>query len=123
MMVVVTMPLLKNRPSSLKTRQWKACLLTRHLDLGQRIRMLALFREEAHVRGRTVIAVLHDLNLAAAFADRIVLLVCGTVLADGPPADVITAEHVEQAFGTPVQIVPHPEHGAPFVMPLQEAAS
>ena len=102
------------------------CLLdepTSHLDLGQRMRMLALFREEAHVHGRTVIAVLHDLNLAAAFADRIVLLVCGTVLADGPPADVITAEHVEQAFGTPVQIVPHPEHGAPFVMPLQEAAS
>ncbi len=96
---------------------------TAHLDLGQRMRMLALFRSEAREHGRTVIAVLHDLNLAAAFADRIVLLVGGRVLADGPPAEVITAEHVAEAFGTPVRIVPHPEHGAPFVMPLQEAVS
>lgn len=102
------------------------CLLdepTSHLDLGQRIRMLALFREEARVRGRAVLAVLHDLNLASAFADRIVLLVAGRVLADGAPAAVLTAETVEQAFGTPVQIVPHPEHGAPVVLPLQGAAS
>ena len=101
------------------------CLLdepTSHLDLGQRTRMLALFRREAREHGRTVLAVLHDLNLASVFADRIVLLVCGTVFADGTPAEVITAERVEQAFGTSVRIVPHPEHGAPFVMPLEGGA-
>jgi len=103
-------------------QQADVCLLdepTAHLDLGQRLRMLRVLREEAHVYGRTVLAVLHDLNLAASFADRIVLLVDGRVLADGAPADVLTAALVERAFGTPVRIMPHPDHGAPVVVPLE----
>jgi iron complex transport system ATP-binding protein len=92
---------------------------TAHLDLGQRLRMLRLFRHEAHGRGRAVLAVLHDLNLAARFADRILMLVGGCVVADGPPAAVLTAERIEAVFETPVGVVPHPEGGAPVVVPLE----
>ncbi len=97
------------------------CLLdepTSHLDLGQRMRMLRLFRDEAASDGRAVLAVLHDLNLAAYFADRIVLMVDAAVVADGPPAEVFTPERVEAAFGTPVYVMPHPTHGRPVVVPL-----
>ena len=99
------------------------CLLdepTSHLDLGQRLRMLRLFRQEAEQRDRAVLAVLHDLNLAAWFAHRIVLMVAGRVTADGTPTEVLTPERVETAFGTPVRVMPHPEHGAPVVLPLEE---
>ncbi|MDA1193893.1 MAG: ABC transporter ATP-binding protein [Planctomycetota bacterium] len=102
------------------------CLLdepTAHLDLGQRQRMLALFRQEARVRGCSVLAVLHDLNLAAAFADRIVLLVRGEIVADGSPAQVLTAEGLSAAFETPVQVVPHPSHGGPLVLPAAEISA
>ncbi|MDJ0521245.1 MAG: ABC transporter ATP-binding protein [Planctomycetota bacterium] len=99
------------------------CLLdepTSHLDLGQRLRMLGVFREEARERGRAVLAVLHDLNLAAWFANRILLMVDGRVVADGTPDDVLTPERIESAFGTPVRVMPHPEHGTPVVVPLAQ---
>ena len=91
---------------------------TAHLDLGQRLRMLRLFRDEARTSGRAILAVLHDLNLAAAFADRIVLLVGGRVRAEGAPADVLTPATIEDAFGAPVVVLPHPETGAPVIVPL-----
>ncbi len=103
-------------------QQADVCLLdepTAHLDLGQRLRMLRVLRQEAHAHGRTVLAVLHDLNLAGGFADRIVMLVDGRVLADGAPEDVLTPSLIEQAFGTPVRVMPHPDHGAPVVVPLE----
>jgi len=96
------------------------CLLdepTSHLDLGQRLRMLRVFAEEARTAGRAVLAVLHDLNLAARFADRIVLLVAGTVVAEGPPAEVLTGARIEDVFRTPVWILPHPDDGSPVVLP------
>lgn len=99
------------------------CLLdepTSHLDLGQRLRVLRLLRRQARDHGRTVLAVLHDLNLAAAFADRVLLMVAGRLVADGTPGEVLTAERVEQAFGEPVRIVAHPEDGRPVVVPLHE---
>jgi len=98
------------------------CLLdepTSHLDLGQRLRMLRLFREEALGHGRAVLAVLHDLNLASSFATRVVLLVAGRIVADGPPAEVLTEARIEAAFGTPVHVMPHPEHGAPVIVTLE----
>jgi iron complex transport system ATP-binding protein len=95
---------------------------TSHLDLGQRLRMLRLFRRRARERPCGVLAVLHDLNLAAQTADRLVLLEGGVVSAQGPPGDVLTAERVERAFGTPVQVLPHPQNGLPVVVPLTEPA-
>jgi iron complex transport system ATP-binding protein len=90
---------------------------TAHLDLGHRLRMLRLVKEG----GRAVLAVLHDLNLAAMAADRVVLLVAGEVLAEGTPAEVLTPDLVRRAFGARVEILRHPEKGVPVVVPLEEA--
>jgi iron complex transport system ATP-binding protein len=93
---------------------------TSHLDLGQRMRILRLLAEVAHTKARAVVMVLHDLNLAAAAADRILLLVEGRVVADGPPAEVFTAEIIRSAFEAPVHVLAHPQTGAPVIVPLSE---
>ena len=95
---------------------------TSHLDIGQRLRILRLLADTAHEKARAVVMVLHDLNLAAAAADRIVLLVAGQVVADGTPAEVLTAETIERAFATPVQVLAHPQTGRPVIVPLEAAA-
>ena len=88
---------------------------TAHLDVHHQISVLGLVRTLAH-QGRVVLAALHDLNLAALYADHLVLLAHGTVLASGPPAQVLTAALIEQAFGVSVIIATHPIHGTPLVM-------
>ena len=93
---------------------------TSHLDIGQRLRILHLLRRQAHDKGRAVVMVLHDLNLAAAAADRILLLVAGRVLADGTPAEVLTPERIQSAFDVSVQVLAHPQSGVPVVVPLTE---
>lgn len=89
---------------------------TAHLDLRHQNETLALARSLAHDDGRAVLAVLHDLNLAAAFCDRLVLLHKGRIVADGPPADVLTPAIVEQVYQLPVWIGPHPLTGRPLVL-------
>ena len=77
-------------------------------------------------RGATVLVVTHHLNLAARYADRLVLLHRGRVAADGPPAAVLTRSLVEAVYGWPVTITPHPgpgpDAGVPQVIPLAGAA-
>jgi iron complex transport system ATP-binding protein len=69
-----------------------------------------------------VLLVTHHLNLAARYADHLVLLDAGRVVAAGPPADVLTRAHLERVFRWPVEVVPHPgpgpDAGAPQVVPL-----
>jgi iron complex transport system ATP-binding protein len=78
---------------------------TLHLDLAHQVALLATIRRLRAQRGLTVLAVLHDLNLAAAFAPRVVVLAGGRVLGDGPPDDVLTPALVERAFGVEVDEV------------------
>jgi iron complex transport system ATP-binding protein len=67
-----------------------------------------------------IVAVLHDLNLAAWYFPRLVLLQAGRVVADGPPANVLTAAHVARAYGPGLEVVPHPRHaGVPLVLPKE----
>jgi iron complex transport system ATP-binding protein len=75
---------------------------TLHLDLAHQVALLSAIRRLRAQRGLTVVAVLHDLNLAAAFAPRIVVLDQGTVAADGAPQDVLTLELVHRVFGVSV---------------------
>jgi len=97
---------------------------TSHLDIGQRLRVLHLLRRTAREHDRAIVMVLHDLNLAATAADRVVLLVGGRIAAEGTPAEVLTAERIEAAFQTPVQVLDHPQTGAPVIVPLaHEVAS
>jgi iron complex transport system ATP-binding protein len=75
---------------------------TLHLDLAHQVSLLAAIRRLRDQRGLTVLAVLHDLNLAAAFAPRVAVLDEGRVVADGPPAEVLTPDLVGRVFGVPV---------------------
>jgi iron complex transport system ATP-binding protein len=75
---------------------------TLHLDLAHQVALLAVIRQLRDQRGLTVLAVLHDLNLAAAFAPRVAVLDEGRIVADGPPAEVLTTELVERVFGVAV---------------------
>jgi iron complex transport system ATP-binding protein len=72
---------------------------TLHLDLAHQVALLRRLRQLHTQRELTVLAVLHDLNLAAAFAPRVVLLDGGRVAADGPPDEVLTTETIERVFG------------------------
>jgi iron complex transport system ATP-binding protein len=75
---------------------------TLHLDLAHQVALLAAIRRLRDQRGLTVLAVLHDLNLAAAFAPRVAVLDEGRVVADGPPAEVLTPDLVRRVFGVHV---------------------
>jgi iron complex transport system ATP-binding protein len=75
---------------------------TLHLDLAHQVALLAAIRRLRDQRGLTVLAVLHDLNLAAAFAPRVAVLDGGSVVADGPPGEVLTPDLVRRVFGVDV---------------------
>jgi iron complex transport system ATP-binding protein len=75
---------------------------TLHLDLAHQVSLLGAIRRLRDLRGLTVIAVLHDLNLAAAFAPRLAVLDGGRVVADGAPEDVLSADLVRRVFGVQV---------------------
>lgn len=90
---------------------------TASLDLAHQSAVLRVARGLADT-GTGVLAILHDLNQAARFADEVVLLRRGRVFAAGPPAGVLTAATVEAVFGCPVEVVPHPHSDRPFLVPL-----
>ena len=77
---------------------------TLHMDLAHQVALLRAMRRLQADRGLTVLAVLHDLNLAAAFAPRLVVLHQGRIVADGAPADVLTPELVSHVFRVRVQV-------------------
>jgi iron complex transport system ATP-binding protein len=89
---------------------------TASLDLKHQIELLTLARRCAS-RGVTVIAVLHDLNLATLFAERIVVMKDGQVERDGPPRQTITTDMVEQVFGVGVVVGRTPPADVPFILP------
>jgi iron complex transport system ATP-binding protein len=81
---------------------------TAHLDIRHQVGMLELLRAlTAGVGGspRAVVAVLHDLNLAARYCTRVALLAGGRIVADGPPAEVLTPDAVREVFGAEVDVV------------------
>lgn len=89
---------------------------TASLDLRHQLDLLEATRR-CRARGVTVVAVLHDLNLAALFAGRIVVLDHGRIVADGRPRDILTDAMLEQVFGVASAIGRVPADGAPFVLP------
>lgn len=89
---------------------------TTYLDIAHQYDLMELFAD-LHRRGRTVVAVLHDLAQAARFATRLVLMDRGRVVADGPPERVVTARLVEEVFGLPCDVMPDPRTHTPLVIP------
>ncbi|MEV5987725.1 ABC transporter ATP-binding protein [Streptomyces sp. NPDC052051] len=90
---------------------------TTYLDIAHQVEVLDLVRQLNRERGRTVVAVLHDLNQAARYADHLIAMRAGRIVAQGPPVDVVTAELVEEVFGLASVVVPDPVTGGPMVVP------
>jgi iron complex transport system ATP-binding protein len=90
---------------------------TTFLDLAHQVEVLDLLHRLRAERGRTVVAVLHDLNQAARYADHLVAMRAGAVVAAGPPREILTADLVRDVFGLDCVVVPCPVTGAPLVVP------
>ncbi len=89
---------------------------TAALDLGHQETVMRVARERAR-DGAAVVVVLHDLGLAAAYADRVAVLDAGRLVAVGPPRDVLTAERLSQVYDHPVEVFDHPRTGRQLVLP------
>jgi iron complex transport system ATP-binding protein len=89
---------------------------TSALDLGRRVDALELVDELRRERGLTVLSAMHDLTLAAQFADRLILLSTGQVIAAGDPRDVLNEDVLTACFGARVRVL-HDEHGGLLVVP------
>ncbi|MEB8336754.1 ABC transporter ATP-binding protein [Streptomyces endophyticus] len=95
---------------------------TTYLDIQHQIDVLDLCAELHEEQGRTLVAVLHDLNHAARYATHLIALRDGAVIAEGAPKDIVTAELVEQLFGMKCQVIDDPETGTPLVVPAARKA-
>ncbi|MGD8193485.1 ABC transporter ATP-binding protein [Herbiconiux sp. P18] len=91
---------------------------TTFLDVTHQIEVLDLLHELNREQGATVVMVLHDLNLAARYADHLVVMSAGRIVAEGAPGDVITPAIVRSAFGLEALVVPDPVSGSPMVVPM-----
>jgi iron complex transport system ATP-binding protein len=92
---------------------------TTYLDLAHQIDVLELVGRLHAERGRTVAVVLHDLNLAARYAQRLVAMKDGVLVASGTPAEVLTEGLLADVFDLEARIVPDPVAGTPMVVPVR----
>jgi iron complex transport system ATP-binding protein len=90
---------------------------TTFLDIAHQVEVLDLLSRLVSVGARTVVAVLHDLNQAARYADHIVAMREGRIVTEGAPESVVTREMVAEVFGLSSIVVPCPATGAPLVVP------
>lgn len=90
---------------------------TTHLDLGYQLEILELLRKLNRTLGLTVLMVLHDIDLAARYADMIFALCDGRIVTFGTPDEVITADHVRTIFGVESEILRDEANGCPYVRP------
>ncbi|MFE7799472.1 heme ABC transporter ATP-binding protein [Nocardia sp. NPDC057440] len=91
---------------------------TAALDLGHQEAVLNLATTRAEA-GAAVVVVLHDLGIAAAYADRVAVLESGRIAADGPPRAVLTSELLSRVYQHPVEVLDHPISGAQLVLPVR----
>ena len=90
---------------------------TSHLDIGHQVEILTLLSRLNQEKGVTVLAVFHDLNLAAAWCRTLILLHQGQLSAMGSPAEVLHPDRIRAVYGTEVLVLEHPYHGNPYVLP------
>ena len=96
---------------------------TTYLDLAHQVEVLDLVTRLNRERGRTVVMVLHDLNLAARYSDTIVVMKGGVVVTHGTPADVFTTAMLAETFGLDADVLRDPRTGLPIIVPTSSAAS
>ncbi|MFC8076817.1 ABC transporter ATP-binding protein [Streptomyces sp. NPDC057307] len=91
---------------------------TTFLDASHQIEVLDLLTDLNEARGTTIVMVLHDLNLAARYADHLIALASGRLHASGPPSDVLTRETVRTVFGLDSRVIEDPVSGRPLMLPI-----
>ncbi|HET8754398.1 MAG TPA: ABC transporter ATP-binding protein [Solirubrobacteraceae bacterium] len=89
---------------------------TTFLDIAHQVEVLDLCAQ-LHADGRTLVAVVHDLNQACRYATHLVAMRDGAIVAQGPPAEIVSEELVERVFGLACRVVEDPEAGTPLVVP------
>lgn len=89
---------------------------TSHLDIQHQLAFLNIFKSLK--KDITVIAVMHDLNLASLYSDEIILLERGRIIEQGKPEKVITRENIKKTYNIDVDIIRNTSNGAPYVMPV-----
>ncbi|MBD8905408.1 Fe(3+)-dicitrate ABC transporter ATP-binding protein [Methylorubrum zatmanii] len=89
---------------------------TTFLDIAHQIDLLDLLAD-LNTQGRTVVAVLHDLNQACRYASHLVAMKGGAIVAEGSPSTIVTPSLVEEVFGLPCIVIPDPIAGTPLVVP------
>jgi len=101
------------------TQEPKIILLdepTAHLDINYQIETLNLITNLCRVQGLTALVAMHDLNLAAQYCDRIIMINGGHIYAEGSPTEVITVGNVREVYGAEVCIMPHPLNDLPATL-------
>lgn len=91
---------------------------TTYLDIAHQIEVLDLLTDINRARGTTVVMVLHDLNLAARYAERLVAVVDGRIHSVGEPSEVVTRDYVREVIGLRAEIITDPVSGSPIVVPV-----
>ena len=91
---------------------------TTFLDVRHQVEVLDLLTDMNRTRGTTTVMVLHDLNMAARYADHLVAMVDGRVHAAGPPGEVLTEECVRTVFGLDSRVIVDPTSGTPLMLPI-----
>ena len=91
---------------------------TTFLDLAHQVEVLDLLAELNDHDGRTIVLVLHDLNLACRYADHLVAMKDGEIIAEGPPTEIVTEALVADVFDLEAHIVPDPLTGTPMIIPV-----
>ena len=89
---------------------------TAHLDINYQIETLDLITDLCAEQGLTALVALHDLNLAAQYCDRIIMISGGRIHAEGSPREVITTQNVKEVYGAEVCIAPHPLNDLPATL-------
>ncbi|MBB3040687.1 ABC transporter ATP-binding protein [Nocardioides soli] len=96
---------------------------TTYLDLAHQVEVLDLVTKLNRERGRTVVMVLHDLNLAARYSDAIVVMKDGVVAREGTPGEVFTPALLAATFGLDADVLPDPRTGLPIIVPTSSATA
>ena len=91
---------------------------TTYLDLTHQVEVLDLLTDLNRTQGTTIVVVLHDLNLACRYADHLIAMRAGEIVAQGGPNEVMTADTVERVFGLRSQVVTDPVSGTPMIVPI-----
>jgi iron complex transport system ATP-binding protein len=93
---------------------------TAHLDIGHQSDVLEIARALCKGESKAILAIVHDLTVAAQYCDRLIMLDHGQIVREGHPSDVIQADVLASVYGTQATVFPHPKTGLPVVAPSRK---